>query len=71
MNNGHQTSSGFSLSALSIRQHIGTFVLTVMVVVLGIFFLKILHVFLLPSFTYRGFGVGLIGHGFSQVVAVY
>jgi multidrug efflux pump subunit AcrB len=70
MNNGHQTSSGFSLSALSIRQHIGTFVLTVMVVVLGIFFLTQLQVDLLPSITYPRIGVRVNAPGISPEVAV-
>jgi multidrug efflux pump subunit AcrB len=70
MNNGHQTSSGFSLSALSIRQHIGTFVLTIMVVVLGIFFLTQLQVDLLPSITYPRIGVRVNAPGISPEVAV-
>lgn len=70
MNNGHQTSSGFSLSALSIRQHIGTFVLTIMVVVLGIFFLTQLQVDLLPSITYPRIGVRINAPGISPEVAV-
>lgn len=70
MNNGHQTSSGFSLSALSIRQHIGTFVLTLMVVVLGIFFLTQLQVDLLPSITYPRIGVRVGAPGISPEVAV-
>ncbi len=70
MNNGHQTSSGFSLSALSIRQHIGTFVLTIMVVVLGMFFLTQLQVDLLPSITYPRIGVRVNAPGISPEVAV-
>src|SRR4028118_1502718 len=70
MNNGQRTNSGFSLSALSIRQHIGTFVLTVMVVVLGIFFLTQLQVDLLPSITYPRIGVRVNAPGISPEVAV-
>ncbi len=70
MNNGQQTTSGFSLSAIAIRQHIGTLVLTVMVVVLGIFFLTQLQVDLLPSITYPRIGVRLNAPGISPEVAV-
>src|SRR4028118_569619 len=70
MNNGQRTNSGFSLSALSIRQHIGTFVLTVMVVVLGIFFLTQLQVDLLPAITYPRIGVRLSAPGVSPEVGV-
>ena len=77
MNNGQpttdnrqRTNPGFSLSALSIRQHIGTFVLTVMVVVLGIFFFTQLQVDLLPSITYPRIGVRVGAPGISPEVAV-
>ncbi|HEY9637784.1 MAG TPA: efflux RND transporter permease subunit [Coleofasciculaceae cyanobacterium] len=68
--NGHHKTGGFSVSAIAIRQHIGTFVLTVMVVVLGIFFLTQLQVDLLPSITYPRIGVRLNAPGISPEVAV-
>lgn len=42
----------FSLSSLAIRRHIGVLVLTLAVVVMGVFFLSSLQVDLLPSITY-------------------
>ena len=54
-------SSGFSISALSIRRHIGTLMLTIAVIVLGIFFATTLQVDLLPSITYPRIGVRISG----------
>ncbi|HEY9606016.1 MAG TPA: efflux RND transporter permease subunit [Allocoleopsis sp.] len=62
--------SGFSLSALSIRQHIGTLMLTLCVIVVGVFFLNQLQVDLLPSITYPRIGVRLSAPGVSPEVAV-
>ena len=62
--------SGFSLSAIAIRQHIGTLVLTIAVLVLGFFFLSRLQVDLLPSITYPRIGVRLDAPGISPEVAV-
>ncbi|HEY9834123.1 MAG TPA: efflux RND transporter permease subunit, partial [Stenomitos sp.] len=62
--------SGFSLSATSIRQHIGTLMLTLTVIVLGVFFLAQLQVDLLPSITYPRIGVRLSAPGVSPEVAV-
>lgn len=70
MNNGHYLKSGFSVSATAIRQHIGTLVLTLTVVVLGFFFLSQLQVDLLPSITYPRIGVRLDAPGVSPEVAV-
>ncbi|MBW4547784.1 MAG: efflux RND transporter permease subunit [Symplocastrum torsivum CPER-KK1] len=61
---------GFSLSAISIRQHIGTLVLTVAVIVLAIFFIPQIQVDLLPSITYPRIGVRLSAPGVSPEVAV-
>ncbi|MDX2239295.1 MAG: efflux RND transporter permease subunit [Leptolyngbyaceae cyanobacterium bins.302] len=61
---------GFSLSALSIRRHIGTLMLTLAVVVLGIFALSSLQVDLLPSITYPRIGVRLDAPGISPEVAI-
>lgn len=64
------TKSSFSLSGLSIRKHIGTLMLTLTVLVLGIFFLTELQVDLLPSITYPRVGVRLDAPGVSPEVAV-
>lgn len=66
-NNGN---SGFSLSAIAIRQHIGTLMLTVAVIVIGVFFLTTIQVDLLPSITYPRIGVRLEAPGISPEVAV-
>ncbi|MBD2523381.1 efflux RND transporter permease subunit [Nostoc sp. FACHB-133] len=66
-NNGN---GGFSLSAIAIRQHIGTLMLTVAVIVIGIFFLTTIQVDLLPSITYPRIGVRLEAPGISPEVAV-
>ncbi|MBD2774806.1 efflux RND transporter permease subunit [Iningainema tapete] len=63
-------SSKFSISAISIRQHIGTLMLTLSVVVLGVFFLTTIQVDLLPSITYPRIGVRLDAPGISPEVAV-
>ncbi|MFB2834172.1 efflux RND transporter permease subunit [Floridanema evergladense] len=62
--------SGFSLSATSIRQHIGTLMLTLTVLVLGVFFFTQLQVDLLPSITYPRIGVRLSAPGVSPEVAI-
>ncbi|HLO47610.1 MAG TPA: efflux RND transporter permease subunit [Kamptonema sp.] len=62
--------TGFSLSGLSIRQHIGTFMLTLAVLVLGVFFFTQLQVDLLPSITYPRIGVRVNAPGVSPEVAV-
>ncbi|HEY9876380.1 MAG TPA: efflux RND transporter permease subunit [Candidatus Obscuribacterales bacterium] len=61
---------GFSISAIAIRRHIGTLVLTVAVVVVGIYFLSQLQVDLLPSITYPRIGVRLNAPGVSPEVGV-
>jgi hydrophobe/amphiphile efflux-1 (HAE1) family protein len=62
--------SGFSISAIAIRQHIGTLMLTLAVIVIGIFFIFNLQVDLLPSITYPRIGVRLDAPGISPEVAV-
>ncbi|MEW6491145.1 MAG: efflux RND transporter permease subunit [Cyanobacteriota bacterium] len=62
--------SGFSLSAISIRRHIGTLMLTLTVIVLGVFFLAQIQVDLLPSITYPRIGVRLSAPGVSPEVGV-
>jgi multidrug efflux pump subunit AcrB len=64
------SSAGFSLSTLSIRQHIGTLMLTLTVIVVGIFFISQLPVDLLPSITYPRIGVRLEAPGISPEVAI-
>ncbi len=64
------SSSGFSLSTLSIRQYIGTLMLTLTVMIIGVFFVTQLPVDLLPSITYPRIGVRLTAPGISPEVAV-
>ncbi|MFN6568012.1 efflux RND transporter permease subunit [Dendronalium sp. ChiSLP03b] len=64
------SNGGFSISAIAIRQHIGTLMLTVAVIVVGIFFLTTIQVDLLPSITYPRIGVRLEAPGISPEVAV-
>ncbi|HBE16988.1 MAG TPA: cation transporter, partial [Cyanobacteria bacterium UBA11367] len=60
----------FSISAIAIRRHIGTLILTLTVIVLGVFFLPQIQVDLLPSITYPRIGVRLAAPGVSPEVAV-
>ncbi|NEU73326.1 efflux RND transporter permease subunit [Hassallia byssoidea VB512170] len=62
--------SGLSISAIAIRQHIGTLMLTVAVIVMGIYFLTTIQVDLLPAITYPRIGVRLEAPGISPEVAV-
>jgi multidrug efflux pump subunit AcrB len=62
--------AGFSLSTLSIRQYIGTLMLTLTVIIVGIFFITQLPVDLLPSITYPRIGVRLEAPGISPEVAI-
>jgi len=62
--------SGFSISGISIRQHIGTLMLTLAVIVLGIFFIIRLPVDLLPSITYPRIGARIEAPGISPEVGV-
>jgi multidrug efflux pump subunit AcrB len=62
--------TGFSLSTLSIRRHIGVLMLTLTVIILGVFFITQLPVDLLPSITYPRIGVRLDAPGISPEVAV-
>ncbi|WP_293126168.1 efflux RND transporter permease subunit [Microcoleus sp. bin38.metabat.b11b12b14.051] len=61
---------GFSISSLSIRRHIGTLMLTVAIIILGLFYLTQLPVDLLPSITYPRISVRLNAPGISPEVAV-
>ena len=62
--------SGFSISATAIRQHIGTLMLTLAVIVIGGVLLFDLPVDLLPSVTYPRIGVRLSTPGVAPDVAV-
>jgi multidrug efflux pump subunit AcrB len=62
--------SPFSLSALSIQRHIGVLVLTIAVVVLGLFFISSLQVDLLPAITYPRIGVRINTPGIAPDVAI-
>lgn len=62
--------SRLSLSGLAIRRPIGTLMLTLTVIVLGIFFLTRLNVDLLPSITYPRVGVRISAPGVAPEVAV-
>ncbi|NEO28867.1 MAG: efflux RND transporter permease subunit [Symploca sp. SIO3C6] len=62
--------SGFSISAIAIRRHIGTLMLSICVIVLGFFSLSQIPVDLLPSITYPRIGVRLDAPGVSPEVAV-
>lgn len=65
----HQSYS-FGVSGLAIRRHIATAILTLAVVVVGIFFVTQMQVDLLPSITYPRIGVRLNIEGISPLVAV-
>ncbi|MEM9136312.1 MAG: efflux RND transporter permease subunit [Cyanobacteria bacterium P01_F01_bin.42] len=60
----------FSLSALSIRRHVGVLVLAIAVIVLGLFFISTLQVDLLPSITYPRIGVRINTPGIAPDVAI-
>ncbi|MDP5338655.1 MAG: efflux RND transporter permease subunit, partial [Nodularia sp. (in: cyanobacteria)] len=65
-----QKGGGFSLSTISIRQHIGTLMLALAVVVMGVFFIIKIPVDLLPSITYPRIGVRIDAPGISPEVAI-
>ncbi|MEL6929542.1 MAG: efflux RND transporter permease subunit [Cyanobacteria bacterium J06600_6] len=62
--------SNFNLSTIAIRQHIGTLMLTLTIIVLGVFFLFNLQVNLLPSITYPRIALRMDAPGMSPEVAV-
>ena len=59
-----------SLSAVAIRRHIGTLMLALAVIVVGIFFIFRLQVDLLPAITYPRIGVRVNVPGISPEIAV-
>ncbi|MEL7315681.1 MAG: efflux RND transporter permease subunit, partial [Cyanobacteria bacterium J06559_3] len=70
LNSAAENTSSFSLSTVAIRRYIATLVLTVAVIVLGLFWVQQLPVDLLPSITYPRIGVRADAPGVSPEVAV-
>jgi CzcA family heavy metal efflux pump len=64
------TPSSNSFSAIAIRRHIGTLMLTLAIVVIGVFFLFRLQVDLLPAITYPRIGVRVTAPGVTPEVAL-
>ncbi|PSB10566.1 cation transporter [Pleurocapsa sp. CCALA 161] len=64
------SASNFSITTIAIRQHIGTLMLTLAVVVIGVFFLFNIQVDLLPAITYPRIGLRVDVPGISPEVAV-
>lgn len=64
------SSSNFSITAVAIRRHIGTLMLTLAVIVIGVFFLFNIQVDLLPSITYPRIGLRVDVPGISPEIAV-
>ncbi|MEL7406405.1 MAG: efflux RND transporter permease subunit, partial [Cyanobacteria bacterium J06558_2] len=62
--------TSISISAVAVRRHIGTLMLTLTVIVLGIFFLFNIQIDLLPSITYPRIGVRVNVPGIAPEVAV-
>ncbi|HEY9767185.1 MAG TPA: efflux RND transporter permease subunit [Coleofasciculaceae cyanobacterium] len=62
--------ANFSISIVAIRQHIGTLMLTLAVIVIGVFFLFNIQVDLLPSISYPRIGLRVNVPGISPEVAV-
>ncbi|MEM6612424.1 MAG: efflux RND transporter permease subunit, partial [Cyanobacteria bacterium P01_C01_bin.72] len=62
--------SSFSLSTVAIRRHVGTLMLTLAIVVIGVFFLFNIQVDLLPSITYPRIGLRVNAPGIAPEVAV-
>src|SRR6056297_3459693 len=61
---------GFSISTISIRRHIGTLMLALAVLVMGVFFMIKIPVDLLPTITYPRIGVRIAAPGISPEVAI-
>jgi multidrug efflux pump subunit AcrB len=61
---------GFSISAIAIRRHIGTLMLTLAIFVMGAFFINRLQVDLLPSIVYPRIGVQVNIPGITPEVAI-
>lgn len=61
---------GASISAIAIRRHIGTLMLAIALIVIGLFFISRLQVDLLPAITYPRIGLRADAAGISPQVAV-
>jgi CzcA family heavy metal efflux pump len=61
---------GTSISAIAIRRHIGTLMLAIALIVIGLFFISQLQVDLLPAITYPRIGLRAEATGISPQVAV-
>lgn len=61
---------GFSISALAIRQHIGTLMLTIAIFVMGAFYIGRLQVDLLPAIVYPRIGVQVSVTGITPEVGI-
>ncbi len=66
----YNSNSGFSISRISISRHIATFILTLAVIVLGVFSITQIPVDLLPSITYPRIGIRVEAPGVSPEVAI-
>jgi len=64
------SSSNFSISTVAIRRHIGTLMLTLALIVIGVFFLANIQVDLLPSITYPRIGLRVSVPGISPDIVV-
>ena len=62
--------SRLGISGLAIRQHIGTLMLTLAVMIVGIFFITNIQVDLLPAITYPRIGVRVETPGIAPEVAI-
>lgn len=65
-----QKPTGWSISAIAIRRHIGTLMLTLAILVMGAFFITRLQVDMLPSIVYPRIGVQLNIPGITPEVAI-
>ncbi len=63
-------STGFSISAIAIRRHIGTLMLTIAIFVMGAFYISRLQIDLLPSIVYPRIGVQVNIPGITPEVAI-
>ncbi|MEO0968240.1 MAG: efflux RND transporter permease subunit [Cyanobacteria bacterium J06639_18] len=66
----YDSNGGFSISRISISRHIATFILTLAVIVLGVFSITQIPVGLLPSITYPRIGIRVEAPGVSPEVAI-
>lgn len=64
------STSNFSITTVAIRRHIGTLMLSLAVIVIGVFFLFNIQVDLLPSITYPRIGLRIDAPGISPEILV-